>query len=349
MESKTLHILYSGLGGTTNYVVNWIKAAEKTEKVDCLFYGIENLNQNTKEQFEQLGSSVYFVKKESKIDFKGYQKIKKILETGYKNIILHIDSLILPISRMRLKDSNLIAVEHQANHLKDRRRWFWSRLYQKKADCIVCLTQEYQDELKHKLKNFKPEKNQVIRTGIDIQHYNSNSPKTPKLYGAVGRLNSQRDFKTLIQVFNDLDDSFQLEIAGDGEDLLELKKIANQNITFLGELDDKEFVQFLNKISVFLKPSFGETSSPAIMEAQAAGLPIIGWNVKGVKNVLNENNAILVEPKDIKSLKDAVLKLSGEDEESLNKLSKLGMASLKFAQENLSHVRMYNEYKALLK
>ena len=68
LEGKTLHILYSGLGGTTNYVANWIKAAGSSVQVDCLFYGIEELNSKTKEQFENLGSEVYFIQKNSRID-----------------------------------------------------------------------------------------------------------------------------------------------------------------------------------------------------------------------------------------------------------------------------------------
>ena len=349
MESKTLHILYSGLGGTTNYVANWVKAAGNSMQIDCLFYGIEDLNSKTRAQFENLGVHVYFVKKKSRIDFKGHRQIKTILKKGYENVILHIDSLIIPVAKHKPANTKLIAVEHQANHLKDKRRWLWSKLSQKKADAIISLTESYQLELKKKLNNFFPSKNHIIKTGIDIEHYNTPSDRQEKLYGAVGRLNGQRDFETLIYAFNDLDNSYQLEIAGIGEEMERLMNLANENIKFLGELKDQEMVKFLNRISVFLKPSFGETSSPAIMEAQAAGLPVIAWKVNGITNVLNDENSILVAPKDKHALKNAVVRLSGENEQSLREIQRLSKASMKYAEDNLSHVDMFNSYKALMK
>ena len=350
MAIKTLHILYSGLGGTTNYVANWVKAAQGEMEIHCLFYGIENLKDETKTLFEDLGVQVFFVKKESRIDLKGHRKIKRLLSNGYDNILLHIDSLILPVAKHKPNSSKLIVIEHQANHLKDKRRWLWSKLAQKKADHIVSLTKEYQEELKKKLRNFKSSKNSVILTGIDIEKYSkASNDKGNTLFGAVGRLNSQRDFRTLIEAFNELGETYKLEIAGEGEDRAELQSLAKRNIKFLGELNDADMVKFLHRISAFLKPSFGETSSPAIMEAQAAGLPIIAWKVNGITNVLNTDNAILVDPNDVEGLKKSVIRLSGDNVESKNEIDRLSLASKNYATENLSHIKMYNAFKANLK
>lgn len=344
-----LHIVYSGLGGTTNYVKNWLKAANvKGDKADCLFYGVEQLNTNTRNEFNELCDNVDFIRKRNRLDIPGVLKLRQHLKKGYPNVILHIDSLIIPVKKFSPKNSCIIFVEHQSNELKNSKRWFWSKMAQKKATFIVSFTSKYLQELKEKIDNFQLSKNLVIETGIDITHYISDTKPTHKLYGAVGRLNSQRDFESLILAFNQLDETYQLVIAGDGEDLVKLKKIANPNIAFLGNLSDSKIVEFLNKISVFIKPSFGESLSIAIMEAQAAGLPIIAWNVPGINNILNDSNAILVEPKNIEGIKKAIVSTDNSNDISTALNDKLKKASTDYANEHLSHLQMYQNFQKIM-
>lgn len=347
MENKIYHIVFSGLGGTTNYVYNWLlaNATENKLPVEVIFYGVEDLYPPTRQRFETL-CPVHFIRKSRKIDLKGPKEIASLL-TPNATLILHIDSLIWPLKKYIKPTQNIIFVEHQANHLKDRKRWLWSKMAQKKADKIVTLTREYQSELKEHLKQaFIPEKNVVIRTGIDIQRYRLERHKNEILkIGAVGRLNNQRDFSALIKGFVALNPvNVVLEIAGDGEAMPELKELANSNVKFLGEIDENEMIQFLNSIDIYCKPSFGETSSPAIMEAQAAGLPLVTNAVKGITNILSEENAVLIPPGNVEAWAQGLKKLI--ENEELRK--ELGEQSLKFAQEHLRHITMYRNYLEIL-
>lgn len=348
MKPKILHILYSGLGGTTDYVFNLIKGDKNKEfEHHILFYGIEEVPEEQLKLAKQISKKVTYVPKQ-----KGYDKIayKKVLECIIKcnpsTITLHVNSLILTCSKY--KQAKLIFVEHQANHLKTKKEWIWSILAQKRSNHIVTLTKSYQNELKQKLKFLYVEtKNELINSGLVLGDYISIKTIESSIIkiGMISRINSFRDHETLVKAFNLIQNkNIELHIAGDGPLLNQLRsKNNNKNITFYGNIQQSKIPSFLSGLDIYCHASLGETSSVAIMQAQASGLPIIASNVKGINNVLTKENCVFVQPQNIDSYVSAI-KLLIKNKEKRKELSKKSMA---YTNINLSHFRMFDAYKKL--
>jgi glycosyltransferase involved in cell wall biosynthesis len=83
------------------------------------------------------------------------------------------------------------------------------------------------------------------------------------------------------------------------------------NIIFLGYRDD--IPQLMRISDTLVLPSLSEGVPNVIMEAAASGLPIIATNVGGVSQLISEGeNGLLVKPKDIESLVNAMDRLINE-------------------------------------
>jgi len=345
---KILHILYSGLGGTTDYVFNLINGDKNSDfEHHILFYGIETVPKEQLVLAEKTATSVVYIQKQQGYDKKAFQNVlSNIKNIKPDSITLHVNSLILTCAKY--KQAKLIFVEHQANHLKSKKEWLWSIIAQTKANHIVCLTETYQTTLKSRLKFlYISKKNNVITTGINVSEFQKKANNTSTLnIGILSRLNKFRDHKTLIAAFNELQlNTTKLNIDGDGPLLNQLQDSnQNKNIQFLGNIQQNKIPIFLSKQDIYCQASFGETSSIALMQAQASGLPIIAANVNGINNVLNSENCIFVKPGNVESYKSALLQLVNDK----TKRIALSKESIEFANKNLSHYQMFEKYKIVL-
>jgi glycosyltransferase involved in cell wall biosynthesis len=82
------------------------------------------------------------------------------------------------------------------------------------------------------------------------------------------------------------------------------------NALFPGEVDERGRVLWLAAADAFLLPSYNENSPLAILEAMAAGLPIVSTRVAAIPEVLQHGeNAILIEPGNKPQLVDACVKI----------------------------------------
>ena len=111
-----------------------------------------------------------------------------------------------------------------------------------------------------------------------------------------------------------------LRIAGSADaDYLrkcEQEIIANKlidKVQLLGNISIKE-VQFeLSKANCLVVPSFQENAPLTIAEAMAAGVPVVGANVGGIPEMVEDGKTgFLIDPNNINSICDAVIKIISE-------------------------------------
>ena len=96
-----------------------------------------------------------------------------------------------------------------------------------------------------------------------------------------------------------------------------------KNIKFIGYVDDAELNYYYKKCSIFLAPSLYESFGLIYLEAMAWGKPVIGCNVGGVPEVIDDAvTGILVPPGDEIFLANAILSLS--DKKLRNKFGNNG-------------------------
>ncbi len=72
----------------------------------------------------------------------------------------------------------------------------------------------------------------------------------------------------------------------------------------------------LKQMDIFVIPSiFGEGMPMVLLEAMAAGLPVIGTNVEGIPEVARKGiEGFIVEPNDIQLLADSIVKMASDNE-----------------------------------
>ena len=105
-----------------------------------------------------------------------------------------------------------------------------------------------------------------------------------------------------------------VKIIGDGPYRPELETLAHSSpltcrIDFLGEQTPEQIRQTFSKTSIVVNPSHSEGLPRVVLEAAAAGLPIIASAVGGTAEILPPGTGILVPPQNIPQLTAAILSL----------------------------------------
>jgi len=87
----------------------------------------------------------------------------------------------------------------------------------------------------------------------------------------------------------------------------------SESVSFLGSVSDEEKLAALQRADVFLLPSYAEGQPLSILEAMAAGLPVISTPVGSIAEVLEDGtNGYLVPPGDVDALAGAMTALGGD-------------------------------------
>ena len=105
-----------------------------------------------------------------------------------------------------------------------------------------------------------------------------------------------------------------MEISRYAQHLLERYQLAN-TCELLGSVHREKVLQLFREASVFVLPSYYEGLPMAILEALAAGLPVIATPVGGIPEVVRDTyNGFLIPSGDIEALAGAIEKLVSDAE-----------------------------------
>ena len=124
---------------------------------------------------------------------------------------------------------------------------------------------------------------------------------------AVGRLDKQKGFDTLIDIFNQIDTNWQLIIAGDGKEKVNLEKlIYKNNIKLIG--NQKDIFKWYEKSSIFVLSSKKEGFPNVLLEAMSCGCAVVSFDCPyGPSEIIEHNkNGLLVENQNKEELKKAI-------------------------------------------
>jgi glycosyltransferase involved in cell wall biosynthesis len=108
----------------------------------------------------------------------------------------------------------------------------------------------------------------------------------------------------LVQAFNQLD--LPLLIVGDGPELLRLKAMAKSNIRLLGFQSDGTVADLLGRARAFVCAA-EEDFGIAIVEAQAAGCPVIAYGSGGaLETVIENKTGVFFREQTVESITEAI-------------------------------------------
>lgn len=144
--------------------------------------------------------------------------------------------------------------------------------------------------------------------------YNFSSNKTFKIV-SVGSLFYGKGYDVLIRAFHQsrlYEKGVTITVVGEGNERRNLEKqikaLGLQNNIFLvGQKNKDEIVDILISSDLFVHPSRGENFSVAIIEGQAAGLPVIATLCGGASDCINEKNGKIVQIGDVDELSNALI------------------------------------------
>lgn len=144
---------------------------------------------------------------------------------------------------------------------------------------------------------------------------------------------------------------FILDIVGDGPERERYEKIVKdlklENYVFFHGLKSKgEVAEFMKRCSFFILPSLWESQACVLIEAMACGKPVIATSSGGPKEIVMDFCGILVPPKDVKALAEAIdFMLDHFDNFPSKKISKYIQS--KFSYKKVGK-RLYNTYKQII-
>ncbi|MEB3331411.1 MAG: glycosyltransferase family 1 protein [Synechococcaceae cyanobacterium] len=157
---------------------------------------------------------------------------------------------------------------------------------------------------------FRPE----LRCNAMRQRLHGDHDDTGNLLLYIGRLSAEKQIERIRPVLEALPQA-RLALVGDGPHRSQLERHFEATATtFVGYLAGDELAAAYASGDAFLFPSSTETLGLVLLEAMAAGCPVVGANRGGIPDIVSNGvNGYLYDPADEGSLSDAVTRLLGDN------------------------------------
>ena len=183
------------------------------------------------------------------------------------------------------------------------------------------------------IERYFPSQYHIIPNGIDMRLFQSALPPFPELDDGmmnvlfVGRLEKRKGLAYLLEALRTVQERSAQDVrlivvgAFTEEQRADYEKIVAElglaNVMFVGFVSREEKVRYYKSCHVFCAPSTGgESQGIVLLEAMAAGKPVVASGIEGYRGVLAGTGAgALVPPEDDAALAQALLRFL--DSESL--------------------------------
>lgn len=235
------------------------------------------------------------------------------------------DGIFLLILRLFRKHNVLVFFRgwdtEYFNHIASSRygRFLFMQTFGHAARVLV-LSSVFANDLR--MLGFPPASIHVITTMFDgdtLRHAVRSRKDTDVRILFLARFVSAKGVYQLLEAFRraSLDDSrLTLTLAGDGDEGMNLQEWCNQRglldrVSFPGYVRGAQKAQFLVDSDIFVLPSHHSEGCPnALLEAMAAGLPIIVTPVGGIPDIVRDGvHGLVIPPRDTDALESALRKL----------------------------------------
>ena len=318
-------------------------------------------------------------------DYRAYRKIKSLID-DFKPDIVHTHAAKSgAIGRLAAINAKVPVIVHTFhghifhsyfNSFQTRFFLQTERYLAKRSSAIIAISEKQKEELVHQYQVCDEEKVKVIPLGFDLSKFREDMElkrtKFRKAYqisdneiaiGIIGRLVPVKNHKLFIASAKQVLDRIKLPvrffIVGDGSERYDLlsyceslglkavfypEQVAVAPVTFTSWRKDVDVV--MAGLDLVCLSSWNEGTPVSLIEAQAAGKPIVSCSVGGIENTVLENqSALLVPPDDISAFSAAILNLLVNHDLRAN----MAVKGWPFVKERFHYERLTQDIKKLYK
>lgn len=223
-----------------------------------------------------------------------------------------------------------------------------------KSDKIIALSKSHLARSKI-LKKYQ-NKTTIIPNGINLQDFQIsqsqdkcrdllNLPAEKRIIFFLGSLVSQKGPQILLNAMKTVQRRYPdtyLIVGGSGplkENLIEIatRDKLKDNVVFTGYIPTDRTPLYYRAADIFVLPSFSEALPLTLLEAGAAGLPIVATDVGGVSDILHDGvNGLITKTKDPEDLAGKIVSLL-DDNELREEMGKTGqMLAKQYSWETIA-------------
>jgi glycosyltransferase involved in cell wall biosynthesis len=174
-----------------------------------------------------------------------------------------------------------------------------------KADHLICISEVIKNETKKY--GISDGKMTVIHNGIDYARFDVKNDENYRdelklkgpVVGYIGRLEPHKGVELLIKAARNIDAQFLL--VGGGSDEARLKGLVDKwglerKVRFTGYLPYDEIPKYYASVDIVVYPTQYEPLGNVVLEAMAAGKPIIASDVDGIPEIFKDGTGYLIKP-----------------------------------------------------
>jgi L-malate glycosyltransferase len=217
---------------------------------------------------------------------------------------------------------------------RDLSHWWWYtprrraflRHVQNRSNYVIANSQAVRDFLVNE-DGFNPKLIRIIRNGVDLERFVMvrgnrqelfpHLPPQSQLIAVVANMNIETKghvdlIRAAAEVFREFRDAKFL-LVGDGAERSRLEALTQElglsdAVLFLGRR--KDVPEILACCDLFVLPSWAEGLPNSVLEAMAAGLPVVSTQVGGTAEIIEDGvDGLLVAPKEPHALALAILRI----------------------------------------
>jgi len=177
---------------------------------------------------------------------------------------------------------------------------------------------------RHFINRYFPGEYRIIPNGVDLERFADAEPFEELRDGIlnilfVGRFEERKGFIHLLKAYHRLRKrkvDARLLVAGAGSKQREYRRFVGlrgiRDVEWLGRVSDEDKVRYFASADIFCAPNTGQESfGIVLLEAMAAGVPIVASDIHGFKRVIERNvQGLLVEPRNPRALAAALYRLA---------------------------------------
>ncbi|WKZ34444.1 MAG: glycosyltransferase [Anaerolineales bacterium] len=182
----------------------------------------------------------------------------------------------------------------------------WDKVSAARADHLLAISQW----TAQKIQQAWGRESHVIYPPVNVERF-SPAKERDDFYIHVSRLVPYKMTTEIVKAFNAL--KLPLIVIGDGPEMSHLQKLTKENVKLLGYQPDDVVTDLLNRAKAFVYMAT-EDFGIAMVEAQAAGCPVIAYRTGGATEIVRDGETgLLFSDQTADGLCEAVLRSEGKE------------------------------------